>query len=106
MICRWPLFLTHPAQDTFTHPVSWNPCDAAATIEKGFQFSSWFRNPPISLPLCNPTKTLLLRGNSVTGGTPALSGTGSINGSSGIEINGSGAKCLQIGSVAGTRRLR
>ncbi|EDY20610.1 autotransporter-associated beta strand repeat protein [Chthoniobacter flavus Ellin428] len=38
----------------------------------------------------------------VNGGTLTLSGTGSINSSSGITINGSGAKFLHIGSVAST----
>jgi autotransporter-associated beta strand protein len=38
----------------------------------------------------------------ITGGTLALSGTGAINGTSGININGSGAKFLHTGSVAGT----
>jgi len=37
----------------------------------------------------------------ITNGTIALSGTGAINSSSGITINGSGAKFLQLGTVAG-----
>jgi autotransporter-associated beta strand protein len=39
---------------------------------------------------------------SVTGGTLLLSGAGAVNGSSGITINGSGAKLVQTSSVAGT----
>jgi fibronectin-binding autotransporter adhesin len=38
----------------------------------------------------------------ITGGTMALGGTGAINNSSGIAINGSGAKFLHIGTVAST----
>ncbi len=38
----------------------------------------------------------------VSGGTLTLSGSGAVNGSSGITINGSGAKFLQSGSVAAT----
>jgi len=38
----------------------------------------------------------------INGGTLALSGSGSINNSSGITINGSGAKLLQTSSVAST----
>jgi autotransporter-associated beta strand protein len=41
----------------------------------------------------------------ITGGTLALTGTGAINGTSGININGSGAKFLHTGSVAGTRPI-
>lgn len=37
---------------------------------------------------------------SITGGTLALSGSGAVNSSSGITINGSGAKLLQTGSTA------
>ncbi|MES2924065.1 MAG: autotransporter-associated beta strand repeat-containing protein [Verrucomicrobiota bacterium] len=39
---------------------------------------------------------------SVTGGTLLLSGSGAINSSSGITINGSGAKFVQTGSTAST----
>ena len=38
----------------------------------------------------------------ITGGTLTLSGTGAINSSSGITINGSGAKFVQASSVAST----
>lgn len=38
----------------------------------------------------------------ITGGTLTVSGTGNLNGSSGITINGSGAKYLRTSSVVGT----
>ncbi|OYV07536.1 MAG: hypothetical protein CFE26_00475, partial [Verrucomicrobiales bacterium VVV1] len=55
------------------------------------------------------TNTLTLSGDNsytgttlVTAGTLALTGSGDINSSSGITLNGSGAKFLQTSSVAGT----
>lgn len=50
----------------------------------------------------NVTGALGATAISITGGTLSLSGTGNINASTGITINGAGAKFLQTGSVAST----